>query len=69
VTFTGSGTAVSGPIGSLTLTDPSPTSLIIQGGTPYSSITTNGSAAAFVLFPPTPTSWALTDAADDQTDQ
>jgi len=66
VTFAGSGTAVSGPIGSLTLTDPSPTSLIIQGGTPYSSITTNGSAAAFVLFPPTPTSWALTDAAHDQ---
>jgi hypothetical protein len=66
VTFTGGGTAVTGPIGSLTLTNPTPTSLIIQGGTPYSSITTNGSAAAFVLFPPTPTSWTLTDAAHDQ---
>ena len=66
VTFTGGGTAVTGPIGSLTMTNPSPTSLIIQGGTPYSSITANGSAAAFVLFPPTPTSWTLTDAVHDQ---
>jgi len=66
VTFTGSGTALTGPIGSLTLTNPSPTSLIIQGGTPYSSITTNGGAAAFVLFPPTPTSWTFTDEGHDQ---
>ena len=66
VTFSGGGTAVTGPIGSLTLTNPSATSLIIQGGTPYSSITANGGAAAFVLFPPTPTSWTLTDAAHDQ---
>ena len=66
VTFTGGGTAVTGPIGSLTLTNPSPTSLIIQGGTPYSSITANGGAAAFVLFPPTPTAWTITDAAHDQ---
>jgi hypothetical protein len=65
-TFTGAGTAVTGPIGSLTLTNPSPTSLIIQGGTPYSSITANGGEAAFVLFPPTPTSWTLTDATHDQ---
>ncbi|HUO28864.1 MAG TPA: hypothetical protein VMU80_06595 [Bryobacteraceae bacterium] len=66
VTFTGGGTAVTGPIGSLTLTNPSATSLVIQGGTPYSTITANGSAAAFVLFPPTPTSWTLADAAHDQ---
>jgi hypothetical protein len=66
VTFTGGGTAVTGPIGSLTLTNPSPTSLIIQGGTPYSSITTSGAAAAFVLFPPTPTAWTFSDAAHDQ---
>jgi hypothetical protein len=66
VTFTGAGTVVTGPIGSLTLTNPSPTSLIVQGGTPYSSITMNGGAAAFALFPPTPTSWSLTDAVHDQ---
>jgi len=66
VTFTGGGTAVTGPIGSLTLTNPSPTSLVIQGGTPFSSLSASGGAADFELFPPTPTSWTLTDAAHDQ---
>ncbi len=66
VTFSGGGSSVTGPIGSLTLTSPSPTSLVIQGGTPYTSLTARGGAAAFELFPPTPTSWTLTDSAHDQ---
>jgi len=66
LTFTGGGTAVSGPIGSLKLTNPEPTTLAIQGGTSYASTTASGSAAAFSLFPPTPTSWMLTDSAHDQ---
>ncbi len=66
VTFTGGGTAFTGPIGSLTLTNPEPEALVIHGGTPYAFTTASGSAAAFSLFPPTPTSWMLTDAAHDQ---
>jgi hypothetical protein len=65
VTFTGGGTAVTGPLGSLTLTNPTPTSLVIQGGTPFSSTAASGGAAAFVLFPPTPTAWTLSDASND----
>jgi hypothetical protein len=66
VTFTGGGSAVSGPLGSLTLTNPSPTSLVIKGGMPYASTTSSGGAATFSLFPPTPTAWTLTDSAHDQ---
>jgi hypothetical protein len=66
VTFTGGGTAYTGPIGSLTLTNPEPAALNIRGGTVYASTTASGSAAAFSLFPPTPTSWMLTDSAHDQ---
>jgi hypothetical protein len=66
LTFTGGGTAVSGPIGSLKLTNPEPTTLAIEGGTSYASTTASGSAGAFSLFPPTPTSWMLTDSAHDQ---
>ena len=66
VTFTGSGSAVTGPIGSLKLTNPSPTSLVIQGGAPFATIAASGGAAGFVLFPPTPTAWKLTDSAHDQ---
>jgi hypothetical protein len=66
VSFSGGGSVVTGPIGSLTLTSPSPTSLVIQGGTAYATTTASGSAASFALFPPTPTSWTLTDSAHDQ---
>ena len=66
VTFTGGGSAVTGPLGSLTLTNPSPTSLVIQGGTPFATTNASGGAAGFVLFPPTPTSWKLTDSAHDE---
>ena len=67
VTFTGGGSAVTGPIGSLTLTNPSPTSFVLQGGgAAFASTTCSGGAAEFVLFPPTPTAWTLTDSGHDQ---
>jgi hypothetical protein len=66
VIFTGGGSPVTGPIGSLTLINPSETSLVIQGGTVYTSTTVSGGAGAFDLFPPTPTSWTVTDAAHDE---
>jgi hypothetical protein len=66
IAFSGGGSPVTGPIGSLTLTNPSETSLVIQGGTVYTSITASGGAGAFGLFPPTPTGWTVTDAAHDQ---
>jgi hypothetical protein len=66
VTFTGGGSVFTGPMGSLTLTAPSPTSLVVQGGTAFTSNACSGSAGAFELFPPTPTSWTLADSAHDQ---
>ena len=48
------------------MTNPSPTSFILQGGSAFASTTCSGGAAAFVLFPPTPTAWTLTDSAHDQ---
>ena len=66
LTFTGNGSPVTGPIGSLTLMNPSETSLVLQGGTVYTSITATGGAGAFDLFPPTPTGWTVTDAAHDE---
>jgi hypothetical protein len=66
VAFTGGGSTVTGAIGSLTLTNPSPPSFVIQGGAAYASTTASGSAAAYSLFPPTPTSWTLADAAHDE---
>jgi len=65
-TFIGGGSTFTGPIGSLTLTNPSPGSFVIPGGTAYTSTTATGGAAGFALFPPTPTGWTLTDAAHDQ---
>jgi hypothetical protein len=64
--FTGGGTAVTGPLGSLLLTNPASTSLVIEGGAAYATTTASGSAGAFVLFPPTPTAWTLADSAHDQ---
>jgi hypothetical protein len=66
VSFSGGGSAFTGPIGSLTLTNPSPSTFVIPGGTAFATTTTTGGAAAFALFPPTPTSWTLTDTAHDQ---
>ena len=66
VTFAGGGTAVTGPQGSLTLSNPSPNSLLIKGGSAYTTSMASGGAAAFALFPPMPTAWTLTDATDDE---
>jgi hypothetical protein len=66
LTFTGGGSPVTGPIGSLALINPSETSLVIQGGTVYTSTTVSGGAGALDLFPPTPTGWTVTDAAHDE---
>jgi hypothetical protein len=66
VTFTGGGSTVTGPVGSLTLTNPGPTSLVIHGGTAFATTVSSGGAAEFSLFPPTPTAWTLTDSAHEQ---
>jgi len=66
LTFSGGGSVVTGPIGSLKLTNPVTTKLVVQGGTSYATTHAKGSAGGFDLFPPTPTSWTLTDAAHDQ---
>lgn len=65
-TFNGSGSVTTGPVGSLTLTNPSPNSLVVQGGTAYSATTASGAAATFELFPPPPTGWTITDVNHDQ---
>jgi len=55
-----------GAPGSLSITTPTGSSLGIGGaGTPYGSTATNGFAAKFSLFPPTPTHWTITDKAHD----
>jgi hypothetical protein len=66
VTFSGSDpNRQYGPQGSLSITESSPTSLGIAGsGTNDGPATTTGSAADFVLFPPTPTSWQIVDQAN-----
>jgi hypothetical protein len=66
VTFTGGGSTVTGPIGSLTLTNPQTTSLVIKGGAAFTTTTSSGGAAEFSLFPPTPTAWTLTDSTHGQ---
>jgi hypothetical protein len=66
LTFSGSGSMVTGTMGQLVLTNPSGSSFVFQGGTLYATTTASGSAGALELFPPTPTSWTLTDAAHDQ---
>jgi hypothetical protein len=53
-------------MGSLTLTNPTATSLVIRGGAPFAVTASSGGAAEFSLFPPTPTSWTLEDTEHDQ---
>jgi hypothetical protein len=57
---------VKGALGALSITAPTDSSLGI-GGTydHYGSAATKGSAAKFALFPPAPTSWSITDKAND----
>ena len=67
ITFTGSGSssAVAG-LGALSITSPDAAHLALSGATPAATtITTSGQAGGFVLFPPTPTGWTITDTADD----
>ncbi|MDP9027893.1 MAG: hypothetical protein M3N46_10150 [Actinomycetota bacterium] len=67
ITFTGSGSSTAvAPLGALSITSPDAVNLAIAGATPATTtITTTGQAGGFVLFPPTPTGWTITDAADD----
>lgn len=57
---------VTGALGALSITAPTDTSLGI-GGTykKYGSAATQGSAAQFSLFPPTPTLWSIKDTTND----
>jgi len=69
VSFTGGGTAYTGPMNSLTLKNPQLDQLVIAegaGATEYTTTSATGSAASFTLFPPVPTSWTLTDATHDE---
>ena len=63
--FTGGGSTFSGPIGSISLQNPSPAQFIVQGGAAFGATTGSGTAAAFSLFPPTPTGWTISDIAHD----
>ncbi|MEO8480048.1 MAG: Ig-like domain-containing protein [Gemmatimonadota bacterium] len=63
--FTGSSALRSGGLNQLTLTQPTATTMVITGGSAYGSATGSGGAASFSLFPPTPTGWSVTDAAND----
>jgi len=65
-TFTGTASPVTGPLGSLTLANASPTSIDIVGGTPFASLTVTGSVSGMELFSPPPTAWTVTDSAHDQ---
>jgi hypothetical protein len=67
ISFQGSGnsTAVAA-LGALRIASPDSATLSIQGGTPTTgATTTSGQAGGFVLFPPTPTGWTVTDTAGD----
>jgi len=66
ITFTGAGSVVTGPMGSLTLANPSPNSLTIEGGIAFASLTASGGAGGMDLFPPPPTGWTLADTAHDE---
>jgi hypothetical protein len=52
--------------GALTLTQPTATSMVVNGGSTYGTTADGGSAASFTLFPPTPTGWTVTDTTHDQ---
>lgn len=66
VTFTGSSLLKTGPLNSLTLSNPQPTSLALAGGATYGTSTSSGGEATFSLFPPMPTGWTIIDAGHDQ---
>ncbi|MBL0170458.1 MAG: hypothetical protein IPP90_06935 [Gemmatimonadaceae bacterium] len=66
VTFAGNNSVLSvADPGALTLGLATATTLAISGGTAFGTSAQAGSAATFSLFPPTPTTWSVTDAAHD----
>lgn len=65
VNFSGTSLLRSGPLNSLNLTQPTTTTMVVTGGSAYGNATAGGSAANFSLFPPTPTGWTVSDAAND----
>jgi hypothetical protein len=59
---------VTGAIGALKIIAPTVKKLAISGSSkPFGTAVTKGSAAAFSLFPPKPTSWTIVDSAHDAT--
>lgn len=66
ITLSGTSQLTSGALNALTLTQPTTTSMVVNGGTTYGTTSDAGGAASFTLFPPTPTGWTVTDAAHDQ---
>jgi hypothetical protein len=64
--LTGTSLLTSGAMNALTLTQPTSTTMIVNGGSVHGTTTDTGSAGNFSLFPPTPTGWSVTDAAHDQ---
>jgi uncharacterized protein YjdB len=66
LTLTGTSLLTSGAIDGLTLTQPTATSMVVNGGSTYGTTVDAGGAAKFSLFPPTPTGWTVTDTPHDQ---
>ncbi len=66
LTLSGTSLLTSGALGALTLTQPTATSMVVNGGSTYGTTADAGGAASFTLFPPTPTGWNVTDTAHDQ---
>lgn len=63
--FTATTTSTTGPIGSLTLSEPTPASMTITGGTAAANTNLSGQAGSFSVFPNTPTGWTITDSTHD----
>ncbi len=67
ISFTGTAnTTAIAPLGALSVVSPDKSTLALQGATPVAGdAATSGQAGGFVLFPPTPTGWTITDPAGD----
>ncbi|HEY4320644.1 MAG TPA: Ig-like domain-containing protein [Gemmatimonadales bacterium] len=65
LTLAGTSLLTSGNVNALTLTQPTPTSMVVNGGSAYGNTTDTGGAASFTLFPPQPTGWTVADSAND----
>jgi hypothetical protein len=68
VAFVGAGASLeTGAVGALSIVAPTATTFAIGAGRVVGSATASGHAGSFALFPPTPTGWEVTDAADKAT--